>query len=50
MSSMWKEDVGTIQTFNQFMDDDFTIIFELFLVVSNINKKFLVCLILSFHF
>jgi hypothetical protein len=50
MSSKLKENIRIIQTFDRFMEDDFTITFELSLVASNINIYFLVCLILSFHF
>jgi hypothetical protein len=34
-----KEDVGIAQTLNQFMDDDFAIIFELSLFIFNIKKE-----------
>jgi hypothetical protein len=39
MSSKSKEDVGIVQNFNQFMDDDFAIILELSLFAFNIKKE-----------
>jgi hypothetical protein len=39
MSSKLKEDVGIAQSLNQFMDDDFAIILELSLFISNIKKE-----------
>jgi hypothetical protein len=39
MGSKLKEDVGIAQTLNQFMDDDFAIILELSLFISNIKKE-----------
>jgi hypothetical protein len=39
MGSKLKENVGIAQTLNQFMDNDFAIILELSLFISNIKKK-----------
>jgi hypothetical protein len=46
MGSKVKEDVGIAQTLNQFMNDDFAIILELSLFISNIKKE--VCVLDSF--
>jgi hypothetical protein len=39
MSSKLKENVGIVQTLNQFMHDDSTIILELSLFTSNMKKE-----------
>ncbi len=46
MSSKLEEGVGIVQTFNQFMDDDFVIILELSLFAFNIKKE--VCGVLDY--
>ncbi len=48
MSSKLKEDVGIVQNFNQFLDDDFAIILELSLFAFNIKKE--VCGVLDSFF
>jgi hypothetical protein len=45
MSSKLKENVGIVQTLNQFMDDDSTITFELSLFISNMKEE--VCGVLN---
>jgi hypothetical protein len=45
MSSKLKEDVGIVQNLDQFMNDDSTITFKLFLFTSNIKKE--VCSVLD---
>ncbi len=51
MSSKLKENVGIVQNLNQFMDNDFVITLEFyFILFLTLKKKFVVSLIIFFHF